>query len=63
MAEKYSFWERLKSPVVIVAVLYAIYQYVEVTDFTNWRATVLGAIGIAITTFSALNNPTDRDHM
>lgn len=57
------FCERFKSPVVIGVVLYGLYQFVEVTDFTCWRTVVLGALGVAISIFGALNNPTDRDNM
>lgn len=55
--------ERLKSPVVWVAVLTALYTYVEVADFSSPRNIVLAVLGILITAFSALNNPTDRDNM
>ena len=55
--------ERLKSPVVWVAVLTALYTYLEVADFSSPRKIVLAVIGILIVVFSALNNPTDRDHM
>lgn len=57
------FIERFKSPVVWVAVLTAIYTYLEVADFSSPRKTVLAILGILIAAFSALNNPTDRDKM
>ena len=55
--------ERLKSPVVWVSVLTAIYTYVEIADFSSPRAIVLAVLGVLIAAFSALNNPTDRDNM
>ena len=58
-----TFLERLKSPVVWVSVLTAIYTYVEVADFSSPRSIVLAVLGILIAAFSALNNPTDRDNM
>lgn len=57
------FCERLKSPVVWVAVLTAVYTYVEIADFSSPRAIVLAVLGVLIAAFSALNNPTDRDNM
>lgn len=57
------FCERLKSPVVWVSVLTAIYTYVEIADFSSLRAIVLAVLGVLIAAFSALNNPTDRDNM
>lgn len=58
-----TFLERLKSPVVWVAVLTAIYTHIELADFSSPRSIVLAVLGILIAGFSALNNPTDRDNM
>lgn len=55
--------ERLKSPVVWVAVLMSLYTYIEVADFSTPRGIILSVLGILIAAFSALNNPTDRDKM
>lgn len=57
------FCERLKSPVVWVSILTAVYTYVEIADFSSPRAIALAVIGILIAAFSALNNPADRDNM
>lgn len=57
------FCERLKSPVVWVSVLTAIYTYIEIADFSSPRAIVLAGLGVLIAAFSALNNPTDRNNM
>ena len=55
--------ERLKSPVVWVSVLTAVYIHLETADFSTPRNIILASLGILIAAFSALNNPTDRDHM
>lgn len=55
--------ERLKSPVIWIAFLTCSYTFIEMTDFSDPKEIVLGAITLLITFFSALNNPTDRDNM
>lgn len=55
--------ERLKSPVVWVGALTSVYTYIEVADFSTPRGIVLSVLGIFISVFAALNNPTDRDAM
>lgn len=55
--------ERLKSPVVWVTALIAVYTYLETADFSTARNIVLSVLGILIAVFGALNNPTDRDNM
>lgn len=63
MNEREYFWERLASPVVWVAILTAIYTYVEVCDFSSPKDIALAVIGIMIAAFSALNNPTNVDRI
>ena len=63
MEERKAFWERLASPVVWVAILTAVYTYVEVADFSSPREIALAVLGILIAVFSALNNPTDVKHI
>lgn len=55
-----TFWERLTSPIVWVAVLTAVYTYVEVSDFSDPKHIALAIIGTLIAAFSALNNPADK---
>lgn len=61
--ERTLFWERLASPVVWVAVLTAVYTYVEVCNFNNPKEIALGVLGILIAALGALNNPTDARHI
>ena len=63
MNERKAFWERLASPVVWVAILTAIYTYVEVADFSSPREIALAVLGILIAALGALNNPTDSRHI
>lgn len=58
-----TFLERLKSPVVWVAMLTSLYAYIEIADFSTPRNIALAALGILIAIFGALNNPTDRDNI
>lgn len=61
--ERTAFWERLASPVVWVAILTAVYTYVEVCDFKSPKEIALAVIGILIAAFSALNDPTQIKHI
>ena len=63
MQERDKFWERLASPVVWVAILTAIYTYVEMCDFSSPKEIALGILGILIAALGALNNPTDSRHI
>lgn len=59
------FAERLKSPVVWGVFLSALYAQIELWQSgpTDTKGIVLGVLMILISTFGAINNPVDRDHM
>ena len=63
MQERDKFWERLASPVVWVAILTAVYTYVEIADFSSPREIALAVLGILIAALSALNNPQNVDRI
>ena len=63
MNERDNFGARLGSPVVWVAILTAVYTYVEIADFSSPREIALAVLGILIAALSALNNPQNIDRI
>ena len=63
MKERERFWERFASPVVWVAILTAVYTYVEMCDFSSPKEIALAVIGMLIAAFSAINDPTQIKHI